>query len=178
MLRIIGRGLLLLALAGGVLGGVVWMGRQALEQLRGQDRYTIPLSDVQCEPPAGMDRVDFIDEVQYLAGLPAELHVLDDNMPRRLAAAFARHPWVEKVEQVQVMAGNTVRVRLRYRTPVLAVPWNGTLRAVDAGAVLLPADAATDGLPIYQGIPLPPHGPAGTCWNDPDLLAAAQLLAK
>jgi hypothetical protein len=178
MSRIIFRSLLLLVLVGAVLGGVVWTGRQALEHLRGQDRYTIPLSDIQCDPPAGMDRIDFIDEVQYLAGLPTELHVLDENMPRHLAAAFARHPWVEKVEHVQVLAGNTVRVQLRYRRPVLAVQWNGTLRAVDAGAVLLPADAATDGLPIYQGIPLPPHGPAGTCWNDPDLVAVAQMLGN
>jgi hypothetical protein len=178
MLRYCFRGVVLVAVVAAILGGLVWAGRLALEHLRGEDRYTISLSEVQCDPPSSMKRDDFLDEVQYLSGLPDKLHLLDEQAPQRLAEAFARHPWVEKVERVQVVSGNTFRIHLHYRIPVLAVPWNGGLRAVDRRGILLPADAATEKLPIYPGIPQPPHGPAGTAWGDPNLLVAVENIGK
>jgi hypothetical protein len=60
----------------------------------------------------------------------------------------------------------------------LAVRQGKELRAVDGRGVLLPADAATEGLPIYQGKPRPPAGPAGTRWGDSALEAQAKSLLK
>ncbi len=178
MLRFVFRATLLLAVVVLVVGGLILGGRQALDQLRAHDRFTIPLADVECNPPPTMSRTDFLEEVQYLAGLPDQLHLLDEDLPRRVAEAFARHPWVDRVERVQVAGGRELRVQLRHRSPALAVPWQGELRAVDRHGILLPADAPTAGLPVFAGTALAPKGAAGTSWDDPAILAAAQKSAQ
>ncbi len=155
----------------------MFLGRLAFEQVHRHDRYKIRLADIECVPPDGMSRVDFLDEVQYLANLPAELRLLDDELPEQLAGAFARHPWVMSVNRVQVLPGNRLHVELKYRRPVLAVMWDGQLRAVDAGGVLLPENAAAAGLPLFTGRARPPQGPVGVSWGDPAVLAAAQKAA-
>src|SRR4051794_5186080 len=137
MLKTFLRLILVAALVVGILGGIIYLGHAALDELRGRQPDTVRFTEVVCEPPPGLSRVDFLDEVQYLTGLPTTLNVHDD-LPRRLADAFAQHPWVDKVERVQILAGNSVRVQLKFRTPVLAVPWDGQFRAVDAAGVLLP----------------------------------------
>jgi hypothetical protein len=168
------RGVLILALIGGVLAGVLYLGQVSLESLRGEDRYRVAFQDMECQPPAGMSRVDFLDEVQYLASVPSELQLLDEELPVTLAAAFARHPWVREVAEVRVLPQKKIRVALVYRTPVLAVRWNGSLRAVDGAGVLLPANASTKGLPVFSGKALPPRGAAGHPWGDPAVEKAAQ----
>jgi hypothetical protein len=138
----------------------------------------VPLADVECEPPPGMTRADFLDEVRYYAGLPEKLSVLDEQLPARLRAAFAQHPWVARVDDVTVMPPRHLHVALTYRVPVLAVRWGGTLRAVDASGVLLPVRASTAGLPVYAGQPRPPQGREGTRWGDPDVERAARAAGK
>ncbi len=118
----------LVVLVGGFLAGVIWLGHWSLDQLHDQDRYLVKLADLDCDVPEGMARQDFLDEVQYDSGLPNRLNVLDKELPERLWAAFRRHPWVEKVEGVTVTPPRDIAVRLRFRTPVLAVPWDGELR--------------------------------------------------
>jgi hypothetical protein len=85
---------------------------------------------------------------------------------------------VKDVAEVTVASPRQVHVRLVFRTPVLAVPLGTTLRAVDAGGVLLPAQAATEGLPVFQGRANPPVGPAGSRWGDPAVEARARSLQK
>jgi hypothetical protein len=160
----------------GFLGGVVWLGRWGLEQIRGQDRYLVPFAEIDCGAPEGLDRQVFLDEVQYLGRLPDRLDVLDDELPDRLRQAFALHPWVAKVGEVTRTPPRHVAVALTFRTPVLAVKWDGELRAVDGAGVLLPKNAPTRGLPVYDGEPRPPRGPPGTRWGDPDLEREARKL--
>ncbi len=167
---------LLLAVAG-LLAGLILLGRWGLEQLRPSERYLLPLADLQCTPPPGLTRADFLDEVRYYANLPERLPLLDEDLPARLRAAFALHPWVARVEDITITPPRQVRVELVYRTPVLAVRWHGTLRAVDGTGVLLPARAPTRGLPVYDGQPRPPQGPEGTPWGDPDLEQEARRIA-
>ena len=114
--------------------------------------------------------------VDGLKQLPERLSLLDEDLSARLRAAFTRHPWVDSVEEVK-LARQQVRVRLRYRVPVLAVRWSGQLRAVDACGVLLPQSASTAELPVFRGTPAPPAGPAGTPWGDPAVAAAARACA-
>jgi hypothetical protein len=172
------RGFVLLAIVAGVLGGIIWLGRQALDQLHAQGGHKIRLTDIQCDPPFGMNRGDFLDEIQYLSGLPAELNLQEDGLPRRLADAFAQHPWVATVEGVQVLPTGVVRVQLKHRIPVLAISWDGQMRAVDAAGILLPANASTLGLPVFDGTPQPPGGPAGTPWKDAAIRTAAKNAAN
>jgi hypothetical protein len=157
-----------------LLTGLVALGRHALDALRVRDRCTIPFTAVECAPPPGEARADFLEEVQYLSGLPAKLRLLDEDLARRLATGFALHPWVARVEQVEVMAARRVRVRLRYRRPVLAVKVGERLRTVDAAGILLPQRAPSAGLPVYVGEAPPPAGPAGMRWGNADVEAAAR----
>jgi hypothetical protein len=180
--------------AGLLLAGLIALGRSARDALRQQDRYAVAFADIDCEPPPGEERGAFLAEVQYLGGLPERLAVLDDDLPGRLGEAFARHPWVERVERVEVVPPGRVRARLTYRAPVLAVCLmedkvreslsrhpgmiNGRVGAlaVDRDGVLLPAGAPTDGLPIFLG-KVPPPGPTGSAWGDTSLEMAARTAA-
>jgi hypothetical protein len=154
--------------------GVVLLGRLTREGVRDRGRYTTPFAEIACPTPPGGNRAEFLAEVQYLADLPERLHLPDDDLVRRLAAAFAAHPWVRQVRRVEIVPPRQVRVHLSYRLAVLAVPRNGVLRAVDDQGVLLPASAPKDGLPVLRGQPPAPAGEAGSAWGDPVVLAAAR----
>ena len=108
---------LLLAGVAVFLAGVIWAGRWGLEQLQGNDRYLIPFADIDCEPPVGMDRHKFLDEVRYYASphLPERLNLLNANLALELRDGFARHPWVEKADVV-IQAPRHVMVKLTFRT--------------------------------------------------------------
>jgi hypothetical protein len=157
-----------------VLGGLVAGGRLLREQLRPLDRFTIPFADIECAAPPGLSRADFLGEVQYISRLPDRVELLDDGLSAHLTAAFTRHPWVERVEGVQVGPGQ-VRVRLTLRVPVLAVPVSGGVRCADAGGVLLPTlpAPAADELPRLAGRVPPPTEAAGQKWKDAAVRAAA-----
>ncbi len=169
--------LLPLAAAGLLVFGVGALGRLAREALRRDDRYTLPFASIECSPPPGMDREKFLSEVQFLAGMPDRLALLDDEAAAQLRVAFRRHPWVETVEEVK-LTRERVLVRLRYRKPVLAVMWNGRKRVVDRQGVLLPDSATTEGLPVFSDARKGPAGPAGSPWDDPAVEQAARMAGK
>lgn len=160
--------------AGLFLLGLVVLGRFAREQLAESERYTILFTEIEClPPPPGLAPSAFLSEVQYLAALPDHVRLLDDDLARQIVGAFLRHPWVERVERVTPRP-RQLQVWLVYRTPVLAVPVGGQLRAVDAHGVLLPANADVTGLPVFAGTARPPAGAAGTLWGDAAVEAAAR----
>jgi hypothetical protein len=175
--------LALVAIVGVILGSVLLIHNLALDDLRARERYTLAFTEIDCVPPYGQDRTEFLDEVRYYASAPRSVGLLDDGLADRLAGYFARHPWVEKVEAVEITPPRTIRVKLVYRNPVLAVPWKdaknrpGGMRAVDGRGVLLPKNASTAGLPVYPGYALPPAGPEGTPWGDVAVEAAAHQAA-
>src|SRR5687767_7551343 len=72
-----------LALAGLLTGGVVWLGRYLGERL--PDGPAVGLADVECEAPPGMTRREFLEEAQYLAGLPDRLNGLDPATAQRFS---------------------------------------------------------------------------------------------
>jgi hypothetical protein len=163
-----------------LLAGLLLAGKLIRDEVAQHDRYRFPFNHIICATPPGLDRGEFLDEVQYLASLPDRLNVLDDGLPERLAKAFAGHPWVEKVEGVEIVSAQEVRVRLLFRTPVLAVELPGEAKrlAVDRHGVRLPGNADTRDLPIFSGKISPPAGPAGSRWGDPAVEAAARAASK
>lgn len=165
-----------LALAGFV-GGLILLGQWARNDLRERDRYRTAFADIDVDPPPGMDRPAFLDEAQYFGSMPNAVSLLDSDLAEQLATAFGQHPWVAKVAEVRVILPQTIKVRLIYRKPVLAVPVGDILRAVDGEGVLLPRRAATDGLPRFTGKALPPAGPDGSRWGDPGVETQARSLA-
>ena len=171
------KSVLLLLFVALFLGGVIWAGRWGLEQLRDSKRYDIPFTDIECEPPVGMDRHKFLDEVRYYARLPEQVNVLDDNLPRLLTEGFAKHPWVERVDRVDIEAPKQITVKLTHRKPVLAVKAGTELFAVDGAGVLLPKNAPAHGLPIFEGVAKEPRA-IGQRWGDPNVEAAARKLRK
>jgi len=129
-----------------LLAGVLWIGKLTRDRVRSHPSQEILFADIDCPAPPGMKRGDFLDEVQYLAEMPVRLHLLDDDLPARLAKAFAGHPWVEKVDRVEIgSAEPRVRARLAFRIPVLVVKGTAglsTVRLVDRHGILLPASAS------------------------------------
>jgi hypothetical protein len=160
-----------------VLAGLIKIGRWTRSNLQTVDRYQLPFNAIDCETPPGQDRQEFLAEVQFLAKLPDRLPILEQGLHERLADAFARHPWVERVDGVR-LESQRVEVLLRFRVPVLAVRTDGHLRAVDAHGILLPAAANTLGLPVFSGTASPPVGPAGTPWGDERVVTAARATAR
>jgi hypothetical protein len=155
------------------------------QRLHGHPRYAIDWQAIDCPVPPGQERNEFLDEVAYVGDLPSHLHLLDDDLARHLAAAFARHPWVEQVERVELIPSGRVEVQLSFRTPVLVVQLQGARseavpaagRVIDGQGILLPAKTAHDHLPVLAGDFPPPAGPAGSRWGDNRVEAAARLAA-
>ena len=138
MRRLLLRAVVALLTSGGLLFGLLGLGRWARDRLSQRDHYTVAFTDLRCQVPPGMTPADFLAEVQYLGGLPDRVTVLEPRLAARLAAAFALHPWVERVEGVALRGPDGPRVRLRLRTPALAAAG----RVLDANGVLLPAGAS------------------------------------
>jgi hypothetical protein len=189
-----------LILSATFVGGLLGLGQYARDWVGRQDRFSFAFADIECAPPPPLTREAFLGEVQYLAGFPDQAVLLDGELSSRLAAAFARHPWVEKVEKVEVTPPGRVSLTLRHRTPVLtvvlelgqgksSVTWvalregpsgdaaRAPARVVDADGVLLPAAAKADGLPLLRGCRSRPTGPGGAAWGDPAVRAAARTAA-
>jgi hypothetical protein len=162
-----------LAATAAVLYGVIALGRHAGERLGNPDRVAI--ASVECLPPEGLSREEFLGQVQYLAGLPDNLDPAAGPIPAQIVAAFSRHPWVDEVVRVSIRP--KPRVELRYRTPVLVVERNGEKRAVDGHGVLLPEMKHVDSLPVLVGAHSRPSGPPGTEWGDPRVHEAARTAA-
>jgi hypothetical protein len=165
--------------AGAVVGLAGWvvLGRQAAHKLPNSDRSSLAFADIDCASPLPLTRGEFLGEVQYLSNLPDRLSLSDDDLASRIAAAFAMHPMVESVKSVEVLARHG-RVALRFRTPVLAVPYQESLRVVDCTGVLLPISASAAGLPRLSGSAIPPPGgAAGTLWGDSRVASAARIAA-
>ena len=184
-----------------LLLGVVGLGRAARAALRDRDAFTFTLDEIDFQPPEGLSRGEFLDEVRQLSRPPERWHRLDPDLSSRLARSFAADPWVESVRHVQVgRVGTKVRVELEHRRPVLAVclagdkiprdgsalveTWSGKsrsalvpARAVDGNGVLLPVRAVHSGLPVLVAEVSPPTGPAGRRWNERRVIGAAATLA-
>ncbi|HEY7155325.1 MAG TPA: hypothetical protein VH575_15285 [Gemmataceae bacterium] len=175
-----------------LLLGVIALGRGARAALHDRAGYTVAFHEIDCEPPQGMSRGAFLDEVRHLSRQTEMLHLLDEDATARLARAFAAHPWVESVRRVQIVRRDRrdagLRVELTYRQPVLAVwlpsdkaPRGGnalmSARAVDRQGVLLPVSAVHTRLPVLMADVSVPAGSVGSRWGDRRVWAAAATVA-
>jgi hypothetical protein len=164
------------------LGAVLAIGRYTRAHLHAQDRYQVAFAEIDCTPPPGLGREEFLAEVQYVAGMQDRVPILDPEVGSRLATAFAHHPWVESVEQVALGPPRQIRVRLIYRTPVLTIPAatkpEGLVQgwSLDSWGVRLPPSPGREGLPVLCSRPLP-EGPSGKPCGDAALEGAARTVA-
>jgi hypothetical protein len=158
----------------GLFAGVLYSGGYLGDRLRGRGTLSVAFADVECEPPGGMSRREFLAEAQYLAELPDRLEGLERDTPERIASALALHPWVANVKQVRLLPQGRVEAELQYREPALAVA--KPPRAVDGDGVLLPRAARSKGLPTLVTAVAAPGRP-GKRWGDVRVTAAAQVVA-
>lgn len=169
MRRFMLRGAVLALGVAGFFAGLFFLGRWALDELRGQDRYAIALVDIDCPAPPGMTVAEFLDEVHYDGRLPERFSVLEEGLSEKLAAAFRMHPWVSDVDEVAIHPPRHVQVRLTFRRPVLAIKLGEQVRVVDGEGILLPKQASAEGLPVFAGNAKGPQGTAGSKWGDPEV---------
>jgi hypothetical protein len=169
---------LTLAVIGGVVFGIAWLGDAARRGIGPRDRYLARFADIECNTPPGFDRVTFLSEVRYISNFPESFHSLDPELNAKLTAAFTAHPWVAALEGVSVNTEGHITVKLKFRVPVLAVKTDaGNKRVVDASAVLLPLEASSEGLPELLSVLPSPSTPAGKPWAS-DVVKRATELAE
>jgi hypothetical protein len=171
-----------------LLSGLLWLGQWTREQLRDQARFQVAFADIACSPPPGVGRGDFLDEVLYYGDGPERFSILEDGLAVKLEHVFARHPWVERVDKVEVQPPSTVHVSLTYRQAVLAVVVAAEMagiglddgkklpvRGVDSKGILLPKKAPLAvGLPVLDKVAAP-VGQAGKPWGDARIEETARI---
>lgn len=166
-----------------VLVAVPVFGPWALQQVPELEQhadYQLPFAQVKLEPAPGEALpTDFLEQVRLRGRFDEQLSLLDDELPRRLAEAFAGHPWVSRVQAVRNIYPATVTIELEYRRPAALIEVSGGFYVVDPQGVLLPpADFDEQALQRYlpvRGIVSRPSGAAGRIWNDPAVLGSAKL---
>lgn len=163
---------------GGVFAGLYYAGRWAGGEVAARERYAVPVADLRVNAPPHTVRAKFLTEVQLLGNLPDTVQAVDPNLPARITEAFRKHPWVDDVTAVAVEPDGGVRVELKFRTPALAIRWNGTPRAVTATGVLLPLEADTAGLPVMKPERTVKDATDGQPWPEPDVRRAAELVGR
>ena len=117
--RVLVRSLVAVGIVAGVVAAVSWVGDRAGAKVADRDRYQVPVADIKCEPPPGSVRAAFLSEVRHLGQLPAAVSAVDPRTPATLAAAFARHPWVERVDGVTIAPDRSVTAALTDRKSVV-----------------------------------------------------------
>ncbi len=136
------------------------------------------------EPPAWIHS-DVKHEIITAGGL-TELNIGSPETAPRIAAAFALHPWVEKVVNVGKRSPGgrqrptRVVVRLVYRKPVAMVAVSGGVIPVDRDGVTLPTltDFTSEQVsryPIIHAKDAAAIAAAGAKWGDERVHASARL---
>ena len=65
-----------------LIGTIVELGSSAQESIASDKRYFVSISEIECNPPPGQDRIAFLDQVHYYGQLPESLHVLNPDLRR------------------------------------------------------------------------------------------------
>jgi hypothetical protein len=160
-----------------LLLAVIGAGRAARASLHDRAAYRLAFADIDCQPPEGLSRPVFLNEVRSLARQPAALHLLDEDLTTRLHRAFLAHPWVESVRRVAIDQ-TFLRVEMEYRRAVLAFPpADGGWRMVDRHGLLLPESPVQPHLPVLITEVGAPTGSTGSYWGDARVAAAAKTAA-
>lgn len=150
-----------------------------LPNLARRDEYKVRAEHITITQPPRWVPSNLVEQVLEHADLTSDLSLLDDGLTRRLAEAFALHPWVEEVLTVKKSFPAAVAVQLNYRRPVAMVQVKQGMYPVDPQGILLPPDdfavSETKLYPLITNVHSTPQGPAGTSWGDAAVVGAAKL---
>lgn len=155
--------------------GLRELGRRAGQNIGERERYEVPFAKIDTPAPPGLTREAFLAEVRAASGMVESFQLLDPTLAARLKPAFEAHPWVESFESVAVEPPETVRVSLRFRTPVLVVRGEKESRVLDGHGILLPPAAPADGAAILANRVTTAPPKSGEPWLDPLVTRAVEL---
>ena len=153
---------------------------QRLPSLANRSEYRLTFRQIQISPaPERPVPPDLLEQVEKLADLPRDLSLLDESLATEVANAFRLHAWVAKVVRVRKSYPAAIVVELEYRRPIAMVQVPGGRIPIDLSGVVLPTNdfsaSDIDRFPLIQQVAPKPAIRPGAVWNDPALLAAAQL---
>lgn len=189
------RWLLTGGLTAAILGASLWT---IWRYQPGGERFQLAFQQLEHSSLPSYVAGNFLTEVQGLSQLPELLDTREAGLGGELAAAFAKHPWVEEVRQVALRPAGRIHVDLAFRVPVALVALHsrsgvaghdsprskaneGQLFLVDRFGIHLlrgPETALLEkDLLLVLGIDQPPSGPPGTPWGLALVQAAAQAAA-
>jgi hypothetical protein len=166
-----------------VIGGIAayFLAPKALEwlpDLTHRPEYVLKAEEIHfTDAPPWVPRT-FLRQVIREGGLPNELSMLDARLVDDVAAAFQKHPWVERVVSVRKEFPHRVTVVLEYRKPAAFVIAQSERFAVDKHAVLLPPPdlpPAEDEFPLITDARSAPPKEAGSTWHDRTIEDAAKI---
>ncbi len=163
-----------------VVGAIIIGGKIARNSLQSSERFLVSFDQIDCPIPPDIERNTFLDEVRYYGEFPKSVSILDVSLRDKLDAAFAHHPWVQKVGAVEVGPGKQIKIALTFRTPILAVQYfnpGPVTRVVDGSGVLLPIAANPESLPRLTGKDIPSPAGAGQPWGNMQVEGAAKVAA-
>ncbi len=165
-------------LGAAVMGGWILVSQSPVSP----DRTSIVLPEnVELIGRAEWVRGDLKGEALRDASLDGGMPLDDPELARRLARAFAIHPWVREVVSVSLSHPAAARVEIICREPVAMVSVPGGLLAVDAEGIVLPSEDFTAEsaarYPKLTGIESGPRGAAGFAWGDPRVEEGAAIAA-
>lgn len=171
----------------GLLGGTAWfLWQQVHHTVSARGDYQLDLNEIELPPKPAWIRADVRAEALRDASLDPPLPLLDAALRERLAKAYGLHPWVSRVEGVQLTYPAHANIKLQYRRPIAMVE----VKLSEEKQGLLPIDAAGTLLPTrdfdnhpellkYPRLLLnvgSPTAPAGTVWDNPIVLGGAQII--
>lgn len=180
LLRHSGLGTLVVVCA--MLGGTAWfLWQQVHRTVETRGDYQLELKDIELPPKPAWIRADIRAEALRDASLDPPLSILDTaQQSERLFKAFSLHPWVSRVENVQLTYPAHAKINLQYRRPIAMVDMSNGLFPIDAAGTLLPTGdfANHPDLLKYPRLVVKigsPTAPAGTVWENPIILGGAQI---
>jgi len=173
----------LLAVCGGALGvlaGLIWLGQSAGGRLGVQARYVVPVEEIRFELPQHLDRRAFLMEVRYISGLGDAVNSADAELQTQLKRAFEAHPWVERVERLDVTPAGEIRLPITYRTAVMQFAWRRGVDveqcAIDRFGILLPPHRIAAGVPRLLDDRTVSGATVGEPWPEREVLRAGELV--
>ncbi|MHC5037314.1 MAG: cell division protein FtsQ/DivIB, partial [Planctomycetota bacterium] len=161
---------------------VFWTGIQAAERELGKmEMFRV---DPRCmkirEMPPWLDE-NWADSIRNPFPDPQKVNLFEPRLTAMIYDAYRESPWIEDICTVRKEFPNRLKIRIRLRTPLAAVPFGREYLLVDGHGVLLPR--AFDQVPhfgfplrVVEGVCEAPPEP-GRCWNSKALHAGLQVAA-
>jgi len=164
-----------------ISGGILLAPRlvKSLPDISSRPEYQLRTADIRINDAPQWIPKDLVSQVITQSRLGTRRSVLEEGLTKEIAAAFEKHPWVEKVVKVSKAVPARIDVELVYRRPVAMVEIPTGLLPIDGSGVLLPPTEFTSEdarrYPLITQPKMSPQGAVGTSWGDPQVVAAAKL---